>query len=100
MREEYVVEGRTLPQPADNTKKSLNCEELGYDPKKFLKTAAAADFKVFWRWVMNTYNRIMAGNSLQNYCRVLRMHMVNAHSRTFNEVEARDLRNVSDACSC
>ena len=64
------------------------------DPNEFIRTAEVTDFKLFWYWVMNTYNRIVAAGSIDNYSRVMRMHLVDSYGRTFDKVDRRDLRNV------
>ena len=85
-RAQLVAQGKTPPKLADNTKKALEsilkkwrryfiirrspplpsltisppsfCSEFGYDPEAFLKDAQVEDFKMFWKWTMDRYNRI------------------------------------------
>ncbi len=68
---------------------------MGHDPETFMKTAQAGDFKLFWLWVMNNYNRIRAGKSHKKYTQLLRMYILDAHGRSLNKVEDRDVTNVS-----
>jgi len=71
-----------------------HCCELGHDPTHFLKEAQVPDFKVFWKWTLDYYNRIDAASSFKNYWRVLRMHILDKPDRDFDLLERRDIRNV------
>lgn len=121
-RAQLAAQGKTPPKAADNTKKGLAsilkkwegyfifhrslrlplltispprfCGELGYNPETFLTDAQVPDFKTFWKWMMDRYNRIGVGSSLKNYWRVLRMHALDKADRDFNPCERRDIRNV------
>jgi len=61
--------------------------ELGYNPGTFLEDAQVPDFKIFWKWTMDRYNRIGVASSLKNYWRVLRMHALDNADRDFDPRE-------------
>ncbi|KAL8989941.1 MAG: hypothetical protein Q9177_001280 [Variospora cf. flavescens] len=101
-REELAAQGKTGPNSAANTTKSLNsvlkkwgehCRELEYDPRLFLKEAQVPDFKIFWKWTLDRYKRVDAASSLNNYWRVLKMHLLDKADRDFDQRERRDIRN-------
>ncbi len=122
-RAQLAAQGKTPPKAADNTKKGLAsvlkkwkryfiirrglplssliispprfCGELDYNPETFLTDAQVPDFKVFWKWTMDRYNRIGVASSLNNYWRVLRMHALDKSDRDFDPRERRDIRNVT-----
>ena len=52
------------------------------------------DFKVFWKWTLDRYKRVDAASSLNNYWRVLKMHLLDKADRDFDQRERRDIRNV------
>lgn len=121
-RAQLAAQGKTPPKAADNTKKGLAsiskkcerycmfhqslrlpsltistprfCSELGYNPETFLTDAQLPDFKTFWKWTMDRYNRIGVGSSLKNYWRVLRMYALDKADRDFDPRERRDICNV------
>lgn len=70
------------------------CRKFHHNPTAFLKTAAVPNFKLFWLWTLNSYKRIKAGSSVENYWRVLRMHIHDAVDRSFNDADKRDILNV------
>lgn len=70
------------------------CNKLGYDPRTFLKDAQVSDFKIFWRWTVDHYNKINVASSLRTYWRTLRMHALDVADRDFDPRERRDIRNV------
>ena len=74
---------------------SRYCSECSYDFKTFFKDAQVPDFKVFWRWMLNHYNRIKTVFSLKNYWWVLHMHILDKADWDFNQSERRDIHNVS-----
>jgi hypothetical protein len=45
------------------------CGKLSYNSEIFLTDTQVSDFKVFWKWMINHYNRISMGLSLKNYWR-------------------------------
>ena len=70
------------------------CDELDYSSKIFLKNAQISDFKIFWKWTMNRYNRINVISSLRVFWRILRMYAFVIVDRDFDFSEKRDIRNV------
>ena len=74
---------------------SRYCSECSYDSETFFKDAQVLDFKVFWKWTLNHYNRIKMAFSLKNYWWVLCMHILNKADQDFNQSERRDIYNVS-----
>ncbi|KAA6415050.1 MAG: hypothetical protein FRX48_01801 [Lasallia pustulata] len=101
-RAQLAAQGKKPPKLADNTKKGLAsilkkwgrfCSEFGYNPETFLTDAQVPDFKLFWKWTMDRYNRIGVDSSLKNYWRVLRMHALDKADRDFDPRERRDIRN-------
>lgn len=70
------------------------CSKLSYNSEIFLTDTQVSDFKVFWKWMINHYNRISMGLSLKNYWRVLRMHALNKADWDFDSRKKRDICNV------
>ncbi|KAL9577130.1 MAG: hypothetical protein Q9203_007573, partial [Teloschistes exilis] len=67
-----------------------------HDPIILLKHAQTADIKTFWKWAVDSYNRITVAASLRVYWRVLRMHALDKADRVFDEREKRDIHNYLD----
>jgi len=70
------------------------CDELGYNPRTSLQNAQVPDFKMFWKWTVDHYNKINVASSLRTYWRVPRMHALDVADRDFDPRERRDIRNV------
>ena len=126
LRRELAAKGRTAPKHADNTKKSKksllkkwsrfatsnlpqcsfvhetdestirSCSEIDECPESFLQTALAEDFKTFLQWTLDRYPRVRASDSLNNYWRVLNMHILDQNGRELDESVRRDITNVSN----
>ncbi|KAL8997376.1 MAG: hypothetical protein Q9188_006340 [Gyalolechia gomerana] len=102
LRQELAAKGRTAPKHADNTKKSKAsllkkwsrfCSDIDEPPKSFLQTALAEDFKTFLRWTLDRYPRVRASESLNNYWRVLNMHILDQTGRELDDGIRRDVTN-------
>ena len=53
-----------------------------------------SNFKIFWKWTLNRYKRVDATSSLNNYWRVLKMHLLDKTNRDFDQRERRNIKNV------
>jgi len=126
LRQELAAKGRTAPKHADNTKKSKTsllkkwsrsailsprqcssltatnestvrfCSEIDESPDSFLHNALAEDFKTFLQWTLDRYPTVRASESLNNYWRVLNMHILDQTGRELNDSIRRDVTNVGD----
>ena len=126
LRRELAAKGRTAPKHADNIKKSKKsllkkwsrsvifiilvpihytdsqtstlrfCSEIDENPDTFLQTALAEDFKAFLQWTLDRYPRVRASDSLNNYWRVLNMHILDQSGRELDDTIRRDVTNVND----
>lgn len=124
LRRELAAKGRTAPKHADNTKKSkrsllkkwsrsaissppqcrsmtetdeatvIFCSEIDECPESFLQNALAEDFKTFLQWTLDRYPRVRASDSLNNYWRVLNMHILDQSGRELDDSIRRDVTNV------
>ena len=72
------------------------CSEIDESPESFLQTADAEDFKTFLQWTLDRYQRIRASESLNNYWRVLNMHILDQSGRELDYSIRRDVTNVRD----
>lgn len=70
------------------------CFEIDECPESFLQTALAEDFKTFLQWTLDRYPRVRASDSLNNYWRVLNMHIFDQSGRELNDSIKRDVTNV------
>ena len=52
------------------------------------------DFKIFWKWTLDRYKRVVAASSLNNYWRVLKIYLLDKADRDFDQPERRDIKNV------
>ena len=70
------------------------CSEIDECPETFLQSAAAEDFKTFLQWTLDKYPRVRASDSLNNYWRVLNMHILDHSGRELDDSIRRDVSNV------
>lgn len=72
------------------------CSEIDECPESFVQNALAEDFKTFLRWTLDHYPRVRASESLNQYWRVLNMHILEQSGRKLDDSIRRDVTNVQD----
>ena len=72
------------------------CSEIDESPESFLQSALAEDFKTFLQWTLDRYPRVRASDSLNNYWRVLNMHILDQSGRELDDSIRRDVTNIRD----
>jgi len=61
------------------------CQEIEQNPESFSLNAQVEDLRTFLLWTLDRYPRVRASESLNNYWRVLNMHIFYQTDRSLND---------------